>query len=75
MCVHNVQVQIQGLTGNIQFDQNGRRVNYTMDVFEMRSNGPQKVYTHTQHLNYTYKHKVMHTYIFVVCVWSDWLLE
>ncbi|GAA6076207.1 glutamate receptor 4a isoform X5, partial [Tachysurus ichikawai] len=37
------QVQIQGLTGNIQFDQNGRRVNYTMDVFEMRSNGPQKI--------------------------------
>ncbi|XP_053363168.1 glutamate receptor 4a isoform X3 [Clarias gariepinus] len=37
------QVRIQGLTGNIQFDQNGRRVNYTMDVFEMTSSGPQKI--------------------------------
>ncbi|KAI4872489.1 hypothetical protein NFI96_031798, partial [Prochilodus magdalenae] len=38
-----VCVRIQGLTGNIQFDHYGRRVNYTMDVFELRSNGPQKV--------------------------------
>uniref|UniRef100_A0AAR2LEI2 Glutamate receptor n=1 Tax=Pygocentrus nattereri TaxID=42514 RepID=A0AAR2LEI2_PYGNA len=37
------QVRIQGLTGNIQFDHYGRRVNYTMDVFELRSNGPQKI--------------------------------
>ncbi|XP_076002567.1 glutamate receptor 4a isoform X8 [Genypterus blacodes] len=36
------QVRIQGLTGNIQFDHYGRRVNYTMDVFELRSNGPRK---------------------------------
>ncbi|KAK1786089.1 hypothetical protein P4O66_017823 [Electrophorus voltai] len=32
------QVRIQGLTGNIQFDHYGRRVNYSMDVFELRSN-------------------------------------
>uniref|UniRef100_A0A8C4HNJ0 Glutamate receptor n=1 Tax=Dicentrarchus labrax TaxID=13489 RepID=A0A8C4HNJ0_DICLA len=37
------QVRIQGLTGNIQFDHYGRRVNYTMDVFELKSNGPRKV--------------------------------
>ncbi|XP_035390048.1 glutamate receptor 4a isoform X2 [Electrophorus electricus] len=37
------QVRIQGLTGNIQFDHYGRRVNYSMDVFELRSNGPQKI--------------------------------
>ncbi|TRY81527.1 hypothetical protein DNTS_005815, partial [Danionella cerebrum] len=37
------QVRIQGLTGNIQFDHYGRRVNYTMDVFELRSNGPRKI--------------------------------
>uniref|UniRef100_A0A8C1J118 Glutamate receptor n=1 Tax=Cyprinus carpio TaxID=7962 RepID=A0A8C1J118_CYPCA len=36
------QVRIQGLTGNIQFDHYGRRVNYTMDVFELKSNGPRK---------------------------------
>lgn len=38
-----MQVHIQGLTGNIQFDHYGRRVNYTMDVFELKSNGPRKV--------------------------------
>ncbi|XP_041919068.1 glutamate receptor 4a isoform X3 [Alosa pseudoharengus] len=37
------QVRIQGLTGNIQFDHYGRRVNYTMDVFELKSNGPRKI--------------------------------
>uniref|UniRef100_A0A8C7WAW9 Glutamate receptor n=1 Tax=Oncorhynchus mykiss TaxID=8022 RepID=A0A8C7WAW9_ONCMY len=37
------QVRIQGLTGNIQFDHYGRRVNYTMDVFELKSNGPQRI--------------------------------
>uniref|UniRef100_A0A8C5FXK1 Glutamate receptor n=1 Tax=Gadus morhua TaxID=8049 RepID=A0A8C5FXK1_GADMO len=38
------QVRIQGMTGNIQFDHFGRRVNYTMDVFELKSNGPRKVH-------------------------------
>uniref|UniRef100_A0A8C7ZC16 Glutamate receptor n=1 Tax=Oryzias sinensis TaxID=183150 RepID=A0A8C7ZC16_9TELE len=38
-----IPVRIQGLTGNIQFDHYGRRVNYTMDVFELRSNGPRKI--------------------------------
>lgn len=38
-----MQVRIQGLTGNIQFDHYGRRINYTMDVFELKSNGPRKV--------------------------------
>lgn len=40
-----MQVRIQGLTGNIQFDHFGRRINYTMDVFELKSNGPRKVGT------------------------------
>lgn len=43
-----MQVHIQGLTGNVQFDHYGRRVNYTMDVFELKSNGPRKV--DSQHL-------------------------
>uniref|UniRef100_A0A3B4ADA8 Glutamate receptor n=1 Tax=Periophthalmus magnuspinnatus TaxID=409849 RepID=A0A3B4ADA8_9GOBI len=37
------QVRIQGLTGNVQFDHYGRRVNYTMDVFELKGNGPRKI--------------------------------
>lgn len=38
-----VQVWLQGLTGNVQFDHYGRRVNYTMDVFELKNNGPRRV--------------------------------
>lgn len=46
-----MQVHIQGLTGNVQFDHYGRRINYTMDVFELKSNGPRKVRkTQNQHL-------------------------
>uniref|UniRef100_A0A4W6FRJ9 Glutamate receptor n=1 Tax=Lates calcarifer TaxID=8187 RepID=A0A4W6FRJ9_LATCA len=32
-------VQVQGMTGNIQFDTFGRRSNYTIDVYEMKSVG------------------------------------
>ncbi|KAM9499165.1 glutamate receptor 4-like isoform 1-T1 [Salvelinus alpinus] len=37
------QVRLQGLTGNVQFDHYGRRVNYTMDVFELKNNGPRRM--------------------------------
>ncbi|MGH0183175.1 UNVERIFIED_CONTAM: hypothetical protein FKN15_011576 [Acipenser sinensis] len=37
------QVRIQGLTGNVQFDHYGRRVNYTMDVFELKNTGPRRI--------------------------------
>ncbi|KAM4727092.1 glutamate receptor 4b isoform 2-T2 [Anableps anableps] len=37
------QVQLQGLTGNVEFDQYGRRVNYTMEVLELKSNGPRRI--------------------------------
>ncbi|KAG7493981.1 glutamate receptor 4 isoform X3 [Solea senegalensis] len=37
------QVRLQGLTGNVQFDHYGRRVNYNMDVFELKSNGPRRI--------------------------------
>ncbi|XP_036826438.1 glutamate receptor 3 isoform X5 [Oncorhynchus mykiss] len=36
-------VQVQGMTGNIQFDSYGRRSNYTIDVYEMRTGGPKKI--------------------------------
>lgn len=37
------QVQVHGMTGNIQFDSFGRRSNYTIDVYEMKAGGPRKV--------------------------------
>lgn len=37
------QVQVQGMTGNIQFDSFGRRLNYTIDVYEMKPGGARKV--------------------------------
>uniref|UniRef100_A0A8C2B1V8 Glutamate receptor, ionotropic, AMPA 3b n=1 Tax=Cyprinus carpio TaxID=7962 RepID=A0A8C2B1V8_CYPCA len=37
-------VQVQGMTGNIQFDSFGRRSNYTIDVYEMKTGGPRKCY-------------------------------
>lgn len=38
-----LQVQVQGMTGNIQFDTFGRRSNYTIDVYEMKTGGPRRV--------------------------------
>ncbi|XP_032558026.1 glutamate receptor 3 isoform X4 [Chiroxiphia lanceolata] len=35
-------VQVQGMTGNIQFDTYGRRMNYTIDVYEMKAGGSRK---------------------------------
>uniref|UniRef100_A0A4W3J5Z0 Glutamate receptor n=1 Tax=Callorhinchus milii TaxID=7868 RepID=A0A4W3J5Z0_CALMI len=37
------QVRSQGLTGNLQFDNYGRRTNYTIDVYELRPTGPRKI--------------------------------
>lgn len=34
---------MEGLTGNIQFDQHGKRVNYSVNIMELKSNGPVKV--------------------------------
>ena len=34
---------MEGLTGNIKFDQNGKRINYTINVMELKSTGPRKV--------------------------------
>ncbi|XP_032851968.2 glutamate receptor 3 isoform X3 [Tyto alba] len=35
-------VQVQGMTGNIQFDTYGRRTNYTIDVYEMKAAGSRR---------------------------------
>ncbi|KPP72239.1 glutamate receptor 1-like [Scleropages formosus] len=37
------QVRIDGLTGHIQFNEKGRRTNYTVSVMELRLAGPKKV--------------------------------
>lgn len=34
---------MEGLTGNIKFDQNGKRINYTINIMELKSTGPRKV--------------------------------
>lgn len=36
-------MRVDGLTGNIQFDQYGKRVNYSVTVMELKNNGPVKV--------------------------------
>ncbi|NWQ73679.1 GRIA2 protein, partial [Columbina picui] len=36
-------VQVEGLTGNIKFDQNGKRINFTINVMELKSTGPRKI--------------------------------
>ena len=40
-----VQVRIDGLTGHIQFNEKGRRTNYTVSVMELALSGPKKVST------------------------------
>ncbi|XP_048885029.1 glutamate receptor 1a isoform X3 [Brienomyrus brachyistius] len=37
------QVRIDGLTGHIQFNEKGRRTNYTVSVMELKPAGPKKV--------------------------------
>uniref|UniRef100_G3PW89 Glutamate receptor n=1 Tax=Gasterosteus aculeatus aculeatus TaxID=481459 RepID=G3PW89_GASAC len=37
------QVRVDGLTGNIQFDQHGKRVNYSVNIMELKTNGPVKI--------------------------------
>uniref|UniRef100_A0A1A8GAQ2 Glutamate receptor n=1 Tax=Nothobranchius korthausae TaxID=1143690 RepID=A0A1A8GAQ2_9TELE len=37
------QVHVEGITGNIQFDQHGKRVNYSVSIMELKSNGPVKI--------------------------------
>lgn len=45
----SLQVQVQGMTGNIQFDNYGRRTNYTIDIYEMKTGGPRKVRRNTDY--------------------------
>lgn len=45
----SLQVQVQGMTGNIQFDNYGRRTNYTIDIYEMKTGGPRKVRRNTNY--------------------------
>ncbi|TNN26616.1 Glutamate receptor 1 [Liparis tanakae] len=38
-----LQVRIDGLTGHIQFNEKGRRTNFTVSVMELAPSGPKKV--------------------------------
>lgn len=71
MCVC-VKVRIQGLTGNIQFDHYGRRVNYTMDVFELKSNGPRKVRHKTHFLLDAHKQTFIQIHTEAHIHWIDY---
>lgn len=58
--VCSLKVQVQGMTGNIQFDTYGRRTNYTIDVYEMKAAGSRKVSFKTwiqisHHLKYLFQ--------------------
>ncbi|KAL2094884.1 hypothetical protein ACEWY4_009603 [Coilia grayii] len=37
------QVQFEGITGHVQFNEKGHRTNFTVDVMELRPTGPKKV--------------------------------
>uniref|UniRef100_A0A3Q0QWC9 Glutamate receptor n=1 Tax=Amphilophus citrinellus TaxID=61819 RepID=A0A3Q0QWC9_AMPCI len=37
------QVRVDGLTGTIQFDQYGKRINYSVTIMELKNNGPVKI--------------------------------
>lgn len=43
LSVTPLQVRIDGLTGHIQFNEKGRRTNYTVSVMELAPSGPKKV--------------------------------
>uniref|UniRef100_A0A8C1LR99 Glutamate receptor n=1 Tax=Cyprinus carpio TaxID=7962 RepID=A0A8C1LR99_CYPCA len=46
------QVQFEGLTGHIQFNEKGHRTNFTVSVMEFGPNGPKKVGYWNQHEKY-----------------------
>lgn len=66
-----MQVRVDGLTGNIQFDQYGKRVNYTVNVMELKSNGAVKVSLSPNNVHA--KHNFINLLTNVTI--SDWLLE
>lgn len=50
------------MTGNIQFDTFGRRANYTIDVYEMKSGGPRRV---SWDWNHRISRQVKYIYIYI----------
>ncbi|XP_042566857.1 glutamate receptor 1b [Cyprinus carpio] len=60
------QVQFEGLTGHIQFNEKGHRTNFTVSVMEFGPNGPKKVGYWNQHEKYvntaTYSNMLNETY-------------
>lgn len=69
---------MDGLTGNIQFDQYGKRVNYSVTVMELKNNGPVKVtelFRNKHDDSVCVCHARVVTYGVCVCVSLDRLLE
>uniref|UniRef100_A0A8C2I7Q3 Glutamate receptor n=1 Tax=Cyprinus carpio TaxID=7962 RepID=A0A8C2I7Q3_CYPCA len=60
------QVQFEGLTGHVQFNEKGHRTNFTVSVMEFGPNGPKKVGYWNQHEKYvntaTYSNMLNETY-------------
>ncbi|KAM9781059.1 glutamate receptor 1-like isoform 2-T2 [Syngnathus typhle] len=46
------QVRLDGLTGRVQFDERGRRTNFTLTVMELSRTGPRKVGTWSEQRGY-----------------------
>lgn len=66
MCV---QVRVDGLTGNIQFDQYGKRINYSVTIMELKNNGPVKVREESIfHHEYHDSVKLCERYMTYLCV-------
>ncbi|KAL2299323.1 hypothetical protein Nmel_013975 [Mimus melanotis] len=42
-CLANPAVRFEGLSGNVQFNEKGRRTNYTLHVIEMKHDGIRKI--------------------------------
>ncbi|XP_051733937.1 glutamate receptor 1b isoform X1 [Ctenopharyngodon idella] len=60
------QVQFEGLTGHVQFNDKGHRTNFTVSVMDLGPNGPKKVGYWNQHEKYvntaTYSNILNETY-------------
>ena len=70
VCVDAWQVQVQGMTGNIQFDPFGRRSNYTIDVYEMKLGGAKKVSEQTARRS---SRKMLSSSLIMMCSWVKYV--
>lgn len=66
------KVRFEGLSGNVQFNEKGRRTNYTLHVIEMKHDGIRKVkQTLAPHPEWSVVGSQKAFLIMKVCLWSD----